>query len=136
MATNKLLIVSLLLIASIIQASSGAKEGASNQQQPLANLDKVLRQTNGVQIDAIVDNKIASNMTTMLSDMASNLRKMFMENRRLSMQVQDVLNRVQNATGVNATKALSSIQQQGTNATNLGNLNLGNVVSRMQNLSQ
>lgn len=128
----RIVLLSLALAFISIGLVCVAKESTGNsQQQPLANLDKILRQTNGVQIDAIMDNKLATNVTNALSDMASNLRKMFAENRRLSVQVQDVLNRVQNATGVNATKTISSLQQ--ANVTSLSSqLNLGNLVSRMQ----
>lgn len=126
-------VIFALALSSVgLQALLAAKEPTgNNQQQPLANLDKILRQANGVQMDAIMDNRLAANVSNALNDMALNLRKLFTENRKLSMQVQDVLNRVQNATGVNATKTLSNLQQ--ANVTSLSNqLNLGNVVARMQ----
>lgn len=82
------------------------------QAQPLAGLDKMLKQANGVKLDAIIDNKLASNVTNALNDMAQNLRKMFIENRRLTMQVQELVNRVQNATGVNARALLEAFSNR------------------------
>lgn len=127
--------VLLLLVLLVTCHQAEAKENSNNQQQeqPLANLDKVIRQANGIKIDPLMDSKLASNVTNTLNDMAMNLRKMFMENRRLSSQVQDVIKRMQNATGVNATSTVNSFQQQATNLTSLNNLNLNNVVSRFQN---
>lgn len=125
------LLLALLITCQCIEA----KENSNNQQQeqPLANLDKVIRQANGIKIDSLMDSKLASNVTNTLNEMAMNLRKMFMENRRLSSQVQDVIKRMQNATGVNATSTVNSFQQQATNLSSLSNLNLNNVVSRYQN---
>lgn len=117
----------------------GAKEPSGNngpqqpqQQQPLAALDKILKQANGVRVDAIVDNKLASNVTNALNEMALNLRKLFMENRRLTSQVQEVIQQVQNVTGVNATSAIKTMQQQTANMStfNTSNINLGNLMPR------
>lgn len=129
--TESLLI--LLLVTSSEQ--SQAKESPGVQQQPLAQLDKVIRQANGIKVDSIVDSKLASNVTNTLNEMALNLRKMFMENKRLSNQVQDVLQRMQNATGVNATSTINGLQQQASNMSsmsNLNNLNVNNMMARFQ----
>lgn len=79
-----------------------------SRQQPLANLDKVLKQASEVKVDAIADPKLTANLTNMFSEMANNMRKMLMENKRLQVQVQETLARVQNTTGFNAT----ALQQQ------------------------
>ena len=128
------------LLSSVDLAWTKEAQGANQQVQPLANLDKMLRQANGVKVDAIVDNKLASNVTNALNDMAQNLRKMFVENRRLTMQVQDLIGRVQNVTGVNATNALGTIQQQAANMSNAssfgglnglnGQMNMGSLLQR------
>lgn len=128
-------LILLLVFFTSNQPNINAKEAGN--QQPLSQLDKILKQTNNVRVDSVVDSKLASNVTQTLNEMAMNLRKMFMENRRLSNQVQDVLQRMQNVTGVNATNTISSIQQQAPNVTSLtnqlNNINLSSVASRFQN---
>lgn len=128
-------ILLLLVFFTSNQSNAGAKEATN--QQPLSQLDKILKQTNSGRVDSVVDSKLASNVTQTLNEMAMNLRKMFMENRRLSNQVQDVLQRMQNVTGVNATNTISSVQQQNLNVTSLtnqlSNVNLSSVASRFQN---
>lgn len=136
----KCLIVTVVLVLLCCNQVSQAKEAANKnsnqgqQQAPLGNLDNMLKQANGVKVDAIMDSKMASNVTNALNDMAMNLRKMFMENRRLSNQVQEVLQRVQNATGVNATNAIGNAQQQAANFSS-GNLNLTNLSTLMPRFS-
>lgn len=115
----------LILVASFNQAKE------TKNEQPLANLDKIMRQANGVKLDSVMDPKLTSNVTNTLNEMAMNLRKMFMENRRLSSQVQDVLQRMQNATGVNVTNSMNNLQQQATSM-NASNINLNNLIPRMQ----
>lgn len=129
-------VVLLMLLLTVFHYTT-AKENTNNQPQPLENLDKVIRQANGMKFDSMMDSKLASNVSTTLNEMAMNLRKMFMENRRLSSQVQDVLKRMQNATGVNATSAINNFQQQTNltslnNLSNLSNTNLSSVLSRFQ----
>lgn len=124
----------LLLIASShdIEAKEAASQTAG--QQPLGQLEKVLKQTNGIKMDAIMDQKLASNVTNALNEMALNLRKMFVENRRLTSQVQDVLQRLQNTTGVNATSTFNTIQQQAANPAVINNItNLSSMASRFAN---
>lgn len=101
--------------AKPIAANKTTAETLSKQQrqQPLANLDKVIKQASEVKMDAITDPKLTSNLTSVFNEMANNMRKMFMENKRLQMQVQETLVKVQNATGINAT----TIQSQMTNQT-------------------
>lgn len=110
-------------------------QGTNQQVQPLAGLDKMLKQANGVKLDAIVDNKLATNVTSALNDMAQNLGKIFIENRRLNMQVQDLISRVQNATGINAASTLGAIRQQATNMSSIhglgGNANLSSLMQRL-----
>lgn len=129
-------ILLLLVFFSSNQSDVGAKEATSSNQQPLSQLDKILKQTNNIRVDSVMDSKLTSNVTQTLNEMAMNLRKMFMENRRLSNQVQDVLQRMQNATGVNATNTINSLQQQTPNVTSLtnqlNNINLNNLTSRFQ----
>lgn len=137
---NKLAIV--LLCAAVLIGSlqvNQAKEAGSQSNQPLGALDKVLKQASTIRMDSVVDNKLASNMTNTLNEMAMNLRKMFMENRRLSSQVQEVMTRVQNVSGINATNTISNLQQQAPNITSLANMansmNLTNTLARFQPLS-
>lgn len=132
-----LFLVTSALLSFVDLVLTREASGANQQVQPLANLDKVLKQASGVKVDAIVDNKLAANVTNALNDMAQNLRKMFVENKRLTMQVQDLMGRVQNVTGVNSTNALGAIQQQAANMSNVGALsglnnpaNLGSLLSR------
>lgn len=135
-------LLTLLLVSSSLRRDVDAKEAGNRQQtnnnnnQPLANLDKVLKQANGIKVDAIMDPKLASNVTNALNEMAINLRKMLTENRRLSSQIQEVVQRVGNATGVNATTAMNGMQQQTSNLTglvNTANLNsLTSLMSRFQ----
>lgn len=124
--------VVLLLVLLTTCQNVRAKENTNNQQQqqPLASLDKVVRQANGIRLDSLMDNKLASNVSITLNEMAMSLRKMFMENRRLSSQVQDVLLRVQNATGVNATSTINNLQA--TNISSLSDMNLNKAISRFQ----
>lgn len=118
-------ILVFVLVASTIVQAKEPQNNANGNNQPLAGLDRMLKQANGVKVDAIVDNKLASNVTNALNDMAMNLRKMFAENRRLNQQVQELVTRVQNATGVNATNTFGNLQQQASNFSNLANnLNL------------
>lgn len=123
--------VLIVLCAALIASSAECYAKETNQNagnQPLANVDKIMKQANNMRMDSLVDSKLASNMTNTLNDMAMNLRKMFMENRRLSSQIQEVMSRVQNATGVNATSAMNNLQQQASNMTNMTNLqNLPNL---------
>lgn len=100
----------------------GGGGSANSAQQPLANFDKIMQQVNGVKLDGIVDGRMTSNVTNALNEMTLNLRKMVAENRRLQAQMQELLNRVQNATGVNAT-AVNNLQQQAATVTNLTNPN-------------
>ena len=126
--------VVFLSIAMIAIANIQAREAQNNanNNQPLAGLDRMLKQANGVKVDAMVDNKLAANVTNALSEMALNLRKMFVENRRLSQQVQELINRVQNATGVNATNTIANMQQQASNFSGLANnLNLRSLSTMM-----
>lgn len=73
-----------------------------------------------------MDNKLIGNVTNTLNDMAMNLRKMFAENRRLSSQVQDVIQRVQNVTGV-TNNTMKAIQQQALTNGNQANYSLNNL---------
>lgn len=124
----------LLLVLLSSDLSASAKDANQGGNPPLGNLDKVMQQANGMKFDAITDSKLASNVTNALNEMAMNLRRMFAENRRLTAQVQDVLQRVQNVTGVNATTTVGSLQQQASNMSNLSNMggNLNNFMSRFQ----
>ena len=125
------LLASLLAVSVLLVEIVKTDEVRAGNQQPLAELDKMLKQANGVKVDAIVDNKLASNVTKVLNDMATNLRKMFVENRRLNVQVQDLFSRVQNATGVNATNTFGSIQQQASNISALtGHMNVSSLMQR------
>jgi len=130
---NKMMtrIALMFILLAITKNLVNAKDSSSDQQ-PLTNLDGVLKQANGLKVDSIVDGKLASNVTNTLNEMALNLRKMFVENRRLSSQVQDVLQRMQNVTGINATNTISKIQQQASNVSSLNNVNLNGIVSRFQ----
>lgn len=128
-------VTELLLLLTLLTSNHADVEakGPSTTPQPLASLDKMLSQVNGVKVDAIMDPKVTSNVTNLLNEMAMNMRKVLFENRRISSQVQDVLHRVQNATGVNATTAINNMQQPLANASNLTNMNnLNNVLSRFQ----
>lgn len=124
-----------LVLVSLGAQMEAAKE-AANQNQPLANMDKVLKQVSNVRMDSVVDNRLASNMTSTLNEMAMNLRKMFMENRRLSGQIQEVMTRVQNVSGINATSTISNLQQQAPNISSLtnmaNNMNLSSTLARFQ----
>ena len=130
------LLLLCLTLNSIESAKGLPQTGSGNSQQPLSNLDKIVRQTNGLRIDSILDNKMASNVTSTLNEMAMNLRKMILENRRLSSQVQEVLVRVQNVTGLNATSAVSNLQQQASSVPNISNpmgqFNVSSLMSRSQ----
>jgi hypothetical protein len=125
--------VAILVLVLVVTAANQGKESQNNaNNQPLSGLDKMLRQANGLKIDAIVDNKIASNVTNALTEMANNLRKMMMENRRLNQQVQELVIRFQNVTGANATSSLGNLQQQASNFSNLANnLNMRNMSALM-----
>lgn len=114
-------------------AKRDTNQTGNGPQQPLANLDKILSQFSGAKVDPIVDNKLAANVTNVLNEMATSLSKMFMENRRLTSQLEETMRRVQNATGMNATNAIGSIQQQMANMSSLGaNINLSTLVPRFQ----
>lgn len=120
--THVLLIVEVILIITL--ASRGiisAKESNNSkqqQQQPLASVDKMIRQASGNlgQVNAAIDEKTVNNMTSVLNEMAANLRKMFMENKKMQQQMQEVLTRVSNGTGINATSVMTTMQQQAANA--------------------
>lgn len=124
--------LSSVVLLYLIFACNWQVDAKESNQQPLGNLDKVLQQVNGTQMtETLMDAKLASNMTNALNEMAMNLRKMFAENRRLTVQVQDVIQRVQNATGVNSTTALGKANQQAL--LNLSNPNsINNLLSRFQ----
>lgn len=122
---STILIVVAIAVAAATVLAKEAQNNANNNNQPLSGLDRMLKQANGVKVDAIVDNKLAQNVTNALNEMAMNLRKMISENRRLNQQVQELVNRVQNATGVNATSTFGNLQQQASNFSNMANsLNL------------
>jgi len=89
-----------------------ANNNQAQNQQPLAGLDRILGQAQSFRMDSLpmIDTRVASNVTNVLNDMALNLRKIVMENQRLSTQVQELLNRVQNSTGFNATNTLGNLQ--------------------------
>lgn len=136
MIMQTIIFAASIFIAGVVM-SKESQVANQQQAQPLANFDKILKQASGVKVDAIVDNKLASNVTNALNDMAQNLRKMLVENRRLSMQVQDLMSRVQNVTGVNATNTISAIQQQATNMSSVnglsglgGQMNMGSLMQR------
>lgn len=140
-ATNMKFSINIVLL--VLGASSALAYWAAppSTAAPLANLDKLLRQTNSqVRIESLMDSKMANNMTSILNDMVMSMNKMVLENKRLSTQVQEVLNRVQNSTGVNGTTTLTKLQQQAPSMTsNLNDLglsnfsNLTNLASRFQN---
>ena len=114
------------------EAKDENKQPSSNNQ-PLANLDKVLRQTNNVANEALANTKLVSNMTNALNDMAAKLRKMFAENRRLNTQIQSLVTRVQNSTGLNTTTTSlnNTIQQQAANLSSLAkSINMTNLIPR------
>lgn len=133
-----LLIVEVILIITLASRGTiSAKENNNSkqqqqQQQPLAGVDKMFRQVNGnlSQFDSVA----MSNMTNVLNEMAANLRKMFSENKKIQQQMQEVLNRVSNNTGINATNAMTNIQQQAANVpmniTSVGSFS--NLLPRLQ----
>lgn len=123
---SEALLLVLYLTGNLNEISAKENQSANNDQ--LSNLSQLLKQTNGVKVDALMDNKLLSNVSSTLNDMAANLRKMFAENRRLSSQVQDVLQRVQNVTAVN-NNTLKAFQQQAANSS-LGGFNLTNIMPR------
>lgn len=127
------IISTVLLISNSLE---GAKEKQANKDQPLSNLDNLLRQQNApMRIENLVDSKMASNITNVLNEMAFSMNKMILENKRLSSQLQDVLNRVQNSTGVNAPAAIARFQQQAPNITsNLNDFSLTNLNKMVGNL--
>lgn len=127
------IISTVLLISNSLE---GAKEKQANKDQPLSNLDNLLRQQNApMRIENLVDSKMANNITNVLNEMAFSMNKMILENKRLSSQLQDVLNRVQNSTGVNAPAAIARFQQQAPNITsNLNDFSLTNLNKMVGNL--
>lgn len=133
MAAVSLKLVVLGLVVLLADTSSSAKE-SNNNNQPLAGLEKVLKQVSSVKAESIVDNKMANNVTSTLNEMAMNLRRMFVENRRLNQQVQELVTRVQNTTGLNATSTIGSLQQQTPNLSSLSN-SLGNMNMNSLNLT-
>lgn len=133
---NNLTIPTACLLVLLLAGKTDCSPATGDNSAPLANMDKVMKVASNVKFDSITDPKLASNVTNALNEMANNLRKMFMENRRLSAQVQDVLQRVQNATnstGTNATATVANIQKQANqNMPNMTNLNLNNLMPRFQ----
>lgn len=136
-----LLIIEVILIITLASRGTISAKESNNpkqqQQQPLANVDKIIRQASGNlgQLDSVIDPKAVSNMTNVLNEMAANLRKMFSENKKIQQQMQEVLNRVSNTTGINATNAMTTMQQQAANIpmnlTSIGSFS--NLLPRFQN---
>lgn len=140
------LIVSVCLLfayfqnVSTVQAKdskTGSVNQAAGQQQPLAGFDKILGQASVVRMDTFTDNRMTSNLTNALNEMALNLRKIVVENRRLNTQVQELMSRVQNSTGINATSTIGNLQQQAANLPNLANspMNLQSLSTLMPRFS-
>lgn len=110
-----LLITEVVLVITL--ASRGilsAKDAKDQRQQPLSNADAMLREVNQSGLRG-VNQKALANMTDLLNDMAANMRKMFSENKKMQQQMQEVLARVSNATGVNATGVAASVQERAAN---------------------
>lgn len=134
-------VIKIVLLVASASSALAYWAGPASTAAPLANLDKLLRQTNSqIRIENLMDSKMANNITSVLNDMVMSMNKMVLENKRLSSQVQEVLNRVQNSTGINGTTTLTKLQQQGPSMTsNLNDLglnnfnNLTNLASRFQN---
>lgn len=135
------LTLSLVLLVSSLSSAIAYWAGPTSTAAPLGNLDKFLRQTNSqIRVENLMDSKMANNITSVLNDMVMSMNKMVLENKRLSTQVQEVLGRVQNSTGLNGTTTLSKLQQQSPSMTaSLNDLglqsfnNLSNLANRFQN---
>lgn len=123
------LITFILSLYLLVEAKDNRAQSNDNKNQPLGNLDKLLRQSNApMRIDNLMDNKLATNITNMLSEMALNMNKMVLENKRLTSQLQEVITRVQNSTGINGTNAITKLQQQAPNiTTSLNDISLNNL---------
>lgn len=107
------------------------QQSKDNRNQPLSNLNHLLKQNNNIKLDTIVNDKMVSNMTIAFNEMALNFGKMLGENKRLSNQIQEVVQRVQNVTGVNANSTIKNIQQQANNSNmSLASFNLNNLIPR------
>lgn len=142
MLANKLGLIEVLLLFLFI--SSGRREihakenqGDNKQQnqQPLANIDKLLRQNNGLRLDSFTDGPMASSLSKAFTESLSGFRRIF-EDKKVVAQFQENVQRVQNTTGVNATNLITNLQKQASssNLTNLtNNVNLTNIASRLQN---
>lgn len=135
-------LLGLIVVLSILSQTSGSKDKSTaretaNENQPLTNLDKILRQTNNsIRVDNLMDNKLVSNLTNILNEMSQTMSKMIIENKRLTSQIQEVVNRVQNTTGTNAPITLGKLQQQAPNITSSINENIkrfGNIQSLARN---
>lgn len=127
----------VLYVAAIYSALALLKETSTSA--PLSNLDKILKQTNSqIRVDNLMDSKMANNITSVLNDLMMSINKVVLENKRLSSQVQEVLTRVQNTTGIDSA-TLGKIRQQAPNMTSglndmgMGNLNnLNNIAGKFQ----
>ena len=124
-----LIIVLVALIASGLLVRAATKPGSDNRNQPLGNFDKMLRQSNiSTRVEGLMDNKLATNTTNLLSEMTLNMNKIILENKRLSSQLQEVVNRVQNTTGISPSVTVNRLQQQAPNMTaNLNELSFTNI---------
>lgn len=121
----------VLLITEVILVITLASRGiasSKDQNQPLSNAEKMLRDMNLTRV--MSDPKEVNNMTNMLSDMAANMRKMFAENKKMQQQMQEILTRVSNTTGINATGMASTVQQR----TESVPLNLTSITGSLSNM--
>lgn len=121
-------------IRSQTEAAAPPQKDNQKKNEPLSNVNEALKQASSIKVDQVMGEKMMANMSIVLNEMAANLRKMFAENKRLNNQVQEVLQRVQNVTGVNATSTIKNLQQQSTaNMTYLNSLNLSTLMPRHDN---
>lgn len=129
--TNLKTITIFCLVISTTLTMGFLKDGNANSNQPMSNLDKLIRQSSAqVKLDNLLDSKLTSNLSSVLNEVAMSINKMVLENRRLTAQVQEVMARVQNTTGINGTTTMVRIQQQTPNMTkSINQLSLSNMKS-------
>lgn len=120
---HRIAALSIMILTALASCDSYAKPETNNQ--PLANIDKLIRQANGtVKLDNLLDPKLAANITSVFNEISLNLNKMMVENKRLSSQIQEVVQRVQNSTNLNATAAfVNKVQQQYPNTPSFNPMN-------------
>lgn len=99
------------------------QQSKDSRSQPLSSLDKIMKHNT-------IDEKTVSNMTFALNEMALNLGKMLSENKRMTSQLQEVMQRVQNVTGVNTNSTIKNLQQADMANISLASLNLLNLIPR------